>query len=355
MKKWLLVAGVLVAGAALKVVLDERARRPPEYDVAPIAIASEMFHTGDHLALPADLEVVDGRLVVIDRRGAKNIHVLDAGSGEHIASVGDPGEGPAEFLAPASITRDPRGRVWIHDGEAQRLTRLDLARLDEQRGWADSSFRLRGSALALDLSWTAEGRLLAVGLFTGGRFGIYDAEGVLLAERGEFPELPGDPPSVVRQQILLSRLVSRPDGRLFGAAARMAARIDLVSPEGEIRGEARVPLPFEPEFEIRDAGGFPAVIHSRESPSGYLDMAATGDRLLALFSGRSDADFERRSSYGRDIHVFDWDGRLVEVLRADRDLFAIGIDGETGRLYGVQHDPVPAILVFDLAGVLAGG
>lgn len=352
MKKWLLFAGVLAAGAALKVVLDERARRPLEYDAAPIAIASVLLHTGDHLALPADLEVVDGRLVVIDRRGAKNIHVLDAGSGEHIASVGDPGEGPAEFLAPASITRDPEGRVWIHDGEAQRMTRLDLVRLDESRGWADSSFRLRGSAFALDLAWTAEGRLLAVGLFTGGRFGIYDDEGRLIAERGEFPELPGNPPAVVRQQILLSRFVSRPDGRLFAAATSMAARIDIVSPTGEARGEARVPLPFEPEFEIRDSGGFPAVIHSRESPSGYLDMAATGDRLLALFSGRAYEDFERRSSYGRDVHVFDWSGRLLGVLRADRDLFAIGIDGEAGRLYGIQHDPVPAILVFDLVGVL---
>ncbi len=345
------LAAIFVGGTLLRTVIRQR---PHEYGLEPIPLEGEVFHTGDHLGVPVDLAPVDGVVVVLDRHGEKNLHLIDAAGGTLIASVGNPGEGPAEFMAPATITRDADGRVWILDTTTQRMTRIDLARLGEATGWADSSFQLHG-ALVTDLSWTSSSGLLAGGAFLDARFGLLDRSGALTREVGAFPSLPGDLPTVLRQQAFQSRIAGRPDGRLFAVAARYAGRIDIVSGQGESRGQVSAPIPFEPEFVVGKKGSFPVAMFPPESALGYIDATAGRDFIFGLFSGRSEADFPGRDNYARDIHVFDWKGSLVAVLRADRDVFAIALDEDRHRLLAIAHDPVPAILSFPLPALEAPG
>ena len=338
------VAGALVGGSLLWTSIE---RRPLRYATEPILLEAEVFHTGEHLAIPVDLELAGGVLLAIDRHGAKSLHVIDASDGSLLASVGNPGEGPAEFMAPATITRDRAGRVWVLDLTTQRMSRIDLGRLDDPTAWADSSFQLHG-ALVTDLSWTSDQRLIAGGVFPEARFGLLDGSGTLTAQTGRFPDLERDLPAVLRQQAFESRFAPHPDGRRFAVAARYAGRIDLIDDRGASRGAVTAPLPFEPEFEVRRRGDFPIAAFPPESTTGYIDVAGTRDFVLGLFSGRTEADFPGRDNYASDIHVFDWSGALIAVLRTDRDIFAITVDEAGGRLLAIAHDPVPAILAFAL-------
>lgn len=336
--------GVIVAGT---LVLTAVRQRPLTYDEQPIVIEGEIFHTGDHLGVPVDLAVTGDLVLAIDRHGDKNLHAIDARDGRLVASVGEPGEGPAEFMAPATLTRDREGRVWILDTTTQRMTRLDLTRLDDGTAWADSSFQLHG-ALVTDLSWTARRGLIAGGTFRDGRFGLLNGEGVLTDEVGSFPEAGRDYPAVLRQQAFLSRLAARPDGRAFAVAARYAGRIDLIDDRGVSRGQVTAPYPFDPDFTVTRRGDFPVASFPPESVTGYIDAAASERFVFGLFSGRTEKAFPGRDNYARDIHVFDWDGVLVEVLRTDRDVFAIEVDAVRGRLLAIVHDPVPAIVAYPL-------
>lgn len=338
------LAGAFVAGTLLWTAIEQR---PLRYGIEPIPLESRPFHTGDHLGLPADLELAGDMVLAVDRRGAKGLHVIDAGDGALLASVGAPGEGPSELMAPSTLARDRTGRIWVLDLATQRMTRVDLGRLDDSGAWADSTFQLHG-ALVTDLSWTSDRGLIAGGVFQEARFGLLDGSGTLTAEAGSFPVLDGDPPAALRQQAFESRFAAHPDARRFAVAARYAGRIDIVDQGGVSRGQVTAPLPFEPEFEIRRRGDYPVAAFPPESTTGYIDVAATGDFVLGLFSGRSEADFPGRDNYASDIHVFDWAGELVAVLRADRDLFAITVDETRGRLLAIVHDPVPAILAFAL-------
>lgn len=321
---------------------------PPEYEREPIRLASAVHHTGDHLALPAAIESDGDRLVVIDRRGEESVHVIDSDDGSWIASVGPPGDGPAEFRSPVAITRDREGRVWVFDTENQRMTRLDLGRLDDGNAWADRSFRLSSTTRVLDLTWTADAGMLAWGLFREGRYGRLDVRGRLEYETGTFPAVAAGEPAILNQQVYRVRFAAHPNGRLIVAAARHAGRIDIVDAEGVARVSAAAPVPFEPSFDVRGAAGWPMAVFTDESRLGYIDVAATEGYIFALFSGRTAADFQGRSAYARDVHVFDWNGRLVEILRLDRDVAAIEVDAGRAQLFAIQHDPMPAILRFSL-------
>lgn len=345
------LAGAFVGGSLLWTAIEQR---PHGYTIEPIPLEAEVFHTGDHLGLPVDLELSEGAVLAIDRRGAKSVHVIDAADGALLASVGNPGEGPSEFMAPSTVTRDPVGRSWILDISTQRMTRIDLERLREGEAWADSSFQLHG-ALVTDLSWTSESGLIAGGVFSEARFGLLDGSGSLTAQAGRFPAMRGEVPAVLRQQAFESRFAPHPDGHRFAVAARYAGRIDLIDSRGIAYGEVTAPLPFEPEFRVQRKGDFPVAAFPPTSTTGYIDVAATADFVFGLFSGRTEADFPGRDNYASDIHVFDWSGTLVAVLRADRDLFAITVDEMRDRLLAIVHEPMPAIVSFQLPGLSAPG
>ena len=87
---------------------------------------------------------------------------------------------------------------------------------------------------------------------------------------------------------------------------------------------------------------------------GYVDVAASRDRIYALFSGRTRAGHPDEAIYGRDVHVFDWDGKLHSVIHLDADAMAIALDEGQDLLLAVRHLPTPAVLAYELPPDPAG-
>ena len=108
--------------------------------------------------------------------------------------------------------------------------------------------------------------------------------------------------------------------------------------------EGSRPYGFEPLYEAKKSARTVAMASGDETRFGYLDLATTDSRIYALFSGRTRA--EGRANYGNTVHVFDWDGRLVDVLRLDEFVIALAVDPAGEALYGIRHDPFPAVLEF---------
>ncbi len=342
-----IAVGMLASAGGLAAWLALGGPRVTEYAVAPVELNSRVLHTGDHLGLPLAVRAVGTHLLISDAYGERGLHVVDRATGALEASVARPGEGPSEMMSPASILVDPRGDPWVLDLATQRLTRVDLARLDGD-GWADTVLPLRNGQPVMDAAWTRDGRLLGEGFFTGERFGIFGADGVMQAETGGVPGSSGDLPAAVRMQLYVGRMAAHPDGRRFVTAAQYASRIEFFDDSGRVTGAANVPVPFEPAFDIVRVEDRPVAKFRRDSPLAYMDIEASASRVFALFSGRRPDEWKARDTFARDIHVFDWSGEFVAVLRLDRDVIDIGLDPDGRRLYAIAHDPVPAILEVDL-------
>jgi hypothetical protein len=134
-----------------------------------------------------------------------------------------------------------------------------------------------------------------------------------------------------------SVFAASPDGRHMALAYEYSSRIDLLDGAGAYVGFLRGPratnslkyrLVTDPKL------GHERALVSMASDAAYLDLAATNDRLYALFAG-----CPGQCAYtGTQIHVFRWTGELVGQFAVDRTLVRIAVSPEDGVLYGVVMD-----------------
>jgi hypothetical protein len=325
-------------------------------EVAVHALQGTVHHQGEHLGMPMGLAVLDKALVAVDRFADRSVHVVDLGTGDLRASVGREGEGPGEFTGASSIDR-VRGedeQVWIFDAVTQRLTRIDLSLLgsDGVRSdgeWAREFVSLRSNARVMNPVHTASGEVLAVGLFAEGRFGVFDREGRQTEALGELPEWSEPVPPGVLQHAFTGTIKAHPGRMRFAVGARNAGLLEIFDAVGQRLARARVPEEFGPRFTLNQTDKRVTMASGDDLRFGYVDVATTSGRIYGLFSGRTRGEYPRgQAVYAREVHVFDWSGELEAVLDLDSDVIAIAADERDGALYAVRHDPLPAIVRYEL-------
>ncbi|MCH7715457.1 MAG: hypothetical protein IH876_04960, partial [Gemmatimonadetes bacterium] len=143
---------------------------------------------------------------------------------------------------------------------------------------------------------------------------------------------------------------------LFAAVTRHASLIEIFGGDGSRVTTAKGPLHVEPTYRVRQGEEGKALLATgQDLRFGYVDGSASRDYVFALFSGRTREGAMGRHYMGRFVHVFDWAGNFVKAIELDADVVTIAVDEDSNVLYGVRHDPHPAIVRYSLAGVLDRG
>lgn len=334
----------VVAALAGRELPARTADGPAERRLEPSRLlAGSVLHESDALGAPTDVEVLARSLVIADDFAEHRIRLLSRSDGRIERSFGGTGRGPREFESAWSIdVIDPAGRFLVHDVMLQRLTWVDLARdFDGDRWVADRSVQLGGDAMLMEVGWSGDG-LVAVGVFPRGRLAHLDRAGALLRTTGATPLDRQEVPPEIRMQAYQSKLEADPSRTRWAVATRYADRLEIYDRDGTPVAQGTRPYGFEPVYQARRDG----MASGADTRFGYLDLTTTDARIYALFSGRTRA--EGRANYGRTVHVFDWNGALLDVLELDTDVIAVAVDPAARLLYGLRHDPSPAVLVFEL-------
>ncbi|MDP2469832.1 MAG: BF3164 family lipoprotein [Candidatus Palauibacterales bacterium] len=324
--------------------------------IAPVSLSGELLYDGEMLAMPTRIAITNDRIALVDGFAERPVHLLDA-SGRYLAGFGRQGEGPGEFEGPRAIepTADGSG-FWVFDMSLSRLT------LVEPDGWdsTPASERLilpiHGPAPVTSLVRRVDDTFLAAGFFGEGRLGHFTRGGDYEGATGSIPAPEVDAPPEVRQHAYRGTLKAAPSLDRLVLANRHAGYLEVFDAEGESLRRIEGPYPFEPGIDVVIGERGPAFAPGDDLRFGYVDVAVTDDRIYALFSGRTRAGHPGEAIYGREVHVFDWNGGLVSVLLLDADAMAIAVDVARDRLLVVRHLPTPALLSYDLAPAgLAGG
>lgn len=315
------------------------------------AVASRVLSEDETLAGPSDIDVVGGELVVLDAMADKSVHLIRRTNGALERSFGPRGRGPGEFERAWSVDPVPgsEGAFWVYDLTLRRSTYVDL---EEDGGEpakvGDRMMLIRSDQMVLDPVHIG-GEILTLGLFQAGRIGHLDGDGRLVSTSGPTP-LPGlDLPAFVRQHAYQSRMKPNPSRTRLAVATRHADVLEIYDAHGRRLAVGERPFNFEPAFEVKEKGGSPALASGDALRFGYVDLATTDDRIYALFSGRTRGGSPPGEAvFGRYVHVFDWTGRLRQVLELDVPILALAVTEDGRTLYGIRHDPVPGIVVFEL-------
>lgn len=318
--------------------------------LAPVQLEGRVLPGSTSLALPSEIEVVGDRLVLIDAAADSVIHVLDRVDGRPVRSFGRRGGGPGEFEGAWSIDPVPgrEGQFWVFDVALRRLTHVDLKR--DFAGGArpgERSINLISDATLLDPVWV-DTLLVGLGFFQAGRLGHFNSYGKFVRTVGELPPGDDDIPANIRQHAYQSTLKANPARSLLAVVTRHADQLEIYRTDGTLVARPAPLFGFMPRYEVRRKADRLAMTTGLDLRFGYIDVATTEDRIYALFSGRTRRGFPGAANYGEYVHVFDWAGGLRGVIRLDAAVIAIAVDPAGMHLYGVRHNPQPAVVDYAL-------
>lgn len=335
----------------------DRAEAPQEG--APVLVG-EVIAAGEYLDLPRQMAVVGDRLVVLDR-SAPMAHVFRAQTGEHLGSFGPKGEGPGEFRSATHVQRaldDPRD-VWIFDRSLLRMTRLRFGG-DVLPAMQEIVNLHQGAGVYLQPVWLSDSTLVVSGIYPRhpeGRLLLTDRAGGAVRGIGEAPRHPGGAsiPTTVLQHAYEGPLTVRPDRSRFALATRQADRLEIFEADGTPVARVVGSTGFLPVFETRERAEGVSMATGDDLRVGYVDISSTDRHIYALFSGKTRGEAGANTFFGREVHVFDWSGELVERLLLDEIAFTMAIAPDGRHLFAVRHDPEPAIARYVLPALPGGG
>lgn len=293
-----------------------------------------------------------GHLIVADAIGEPPVHVFALEDGRYLGGLGRSGDGPGEFRSVWSFDVPLRSedRLWILDFMHRRTSLVDLNVATPDSGVPsviqyESIVTFDSPSPLTGVARLPEGGFIATGFFEDGRLATFSQEGERLATFGDVPGVELQVPASVRQHAFQTTMAPHPDRSRFVLVNRHASTIEIYRSDGSLLALASGTDRFLPVFEtgrLRD--GSPALATGDDLRFGYVDVATTEYNIYALFSGRTRGDFPGSAYFGRELHVYDWDGDLVERFAVDRDLIAVAVDQTSQMLYGIQHHPQPAVV-----------
>lgn len=293
------------------------------------------------------LTLDEDHLVLLNETAPPALRVVDVARARVVRQSGSRGHAPGAFLGPRSLTRRPgdAGGVWAFDSVLQRLTRFEVGEV----AFALPARQPAPEVVALDArhpvqqaEWDAD-TVVSTGAFPSGRLARFDADGRLLEQ---FGTVPGDPDEDIatRHRGYDSVLRVHPDGGLYVLATRRADRLEILGAEGSVLASAPRLQEFEPHYRVDRTFGRPVALFDERTRTGYLDVVARRDRIVALYSGRRPLECGSAAAAGRLVVELGWDLTLRRAFELDHDAVAIALSPCGRTLFTAVRDPGPGLL-----------
>ena len=314
-------------------------------------LAGKVLYQDGVLGLPTDIAIYRGYVVVLDIGSDSAIHVFNGQDGRLVAQFGRRGRGPGEFATPwtIAIKLDDPETLWVYDIELSRLTGVDLeSSIANGRLVSHRMILLRGTGTPTGPLWAGHNRLVSLGLFTDARIGVFDSTGVQSGSFGSVPAITENARPGIAQHVYQATLVKHPTRPLIVAATRHASQLELYHAAGGELAVRSGPLEVAPKYRVGSRDGHTSMRANPGLRFGYVDATASALHIVALFSGRTLEGYPASANFGRFLHLFDWRGRFLHAYRLDQALLTVAVSQGPGLVYGVRHDPNPAVISYQL-------
>ncbi|MES2306141.1 MAG: BF3164 family lipoprotein [Gemmatimonadota bacterium] len=315
----------------------------------PVVLTGAPLLESDKIGRPGQMRLIGDLLWVSDRSGDPYIHVVATKRGSLLRSYGASGEGPGDFVSISMMSVRPGDLhgPWVFDGSVRRMTRLYADTVDSKPRIIAARF----DGLSWIGIWLGANRLVSVGDLDTNRYTLFDTTGARIATvAGALPGADSVDIEARRNVGTGVLLCASPEAGRFATLYVGAGRIDILDTTATLVGHAAVPFPSDGEFRRSADGRW----HSGDIWRHYADCAATPKYLYALFAGhRTDGSPGGGIPVlALHVHVFDWSGKLIEVLRLDRDASTLAVAGDSILYTGSEGK---GLYRYRLPPVTAGG
>jgi hypothetical protein len=310
------------------------------------------------LGIPTDLVLLDRYIVVLDLAADSVVHIVDRRTGRLVRQLGRRGEGPAEFKSAWTVSADPDddGIAWIYDIERLRWVGVGIhSSAVREELFITSTVTFSADGMPTGPLWIDSSTAVSLGFFGAGRIGIFDSNGSVKGVLGSLPHLTVGASPTVAQHVYQGTLGVHPSRPLVAVVTRHASQIEIYALDSSSAISKSGPLPIEPSYRVRRGPGGDMMQGGADMRFGYIDVAVSENAVFALFSGRTRQAFPGRAYLGSHVHVFDWAGEFLYSLKLDGDIITIALSESQAALYAVRHNPIPAIVRYDIGEEMPSG
>lgn len=295
---------------------------------------------------PIDVALFDDRLIILSRNGDSVVTIVDPSNKKIIERVIGFGKGPKEVLTPWSLVKlyHSGDGFSVYDASLFRFVNYDL---DTKTSSYSGITKLRkAGGRIIQPTWLNDSTIVATGFFELGRIAFFDSTGNLLKYSGAIPPGGEGVPKAVRQHAYQSSISVSPNGKNIVLATRHSDKIEIYNQNGKPKILIKGVKSFEPEYDVEYVRGTPTMSSGGNLRFGYIDIATTHNYIYGLFSGRFRSD--GNANYGQKIHVFDWDGKLINALQLSHNTISINVGNSECILIALHPFSKEKISIYEL-------
>lgn len=291
----------------------------------------------DSLSNPEKLKKQSSKLFVIDSKSNKVIKAFTTND-TYIGSVGIKGKGPGEILSPFGSLDFHNDKIWIFDGTLNKYLgfQQDSIGSNDYRPTENELF-FDSKVMFYELGWLDAETIVGLDVSeASNRLLFYNVNTKETFNKGTLPPLPKkDIPISIHKQSLMATLKVKPDKSKIALANLYCDLIEIYNQDGSDVVKVKTNLDFLPKYELANNGYRVVMGQGGDTKFGYIDMCVSDTKIYALFSGktRDVSPF----AFGKTIHVFDWEGTLLNVLELEEESIAIEIDTDDKNLFVIEY------------------
>lgn len=298
------------------------------------------------IGYPVRVNLIDSLLFVADMKTDSVLHLFSANSKNHIGLFIPRGNGPAELLSCADITRSNNpGYFWAFDITSRKWIEYNINNLiTNNRGKYNSIIdfnKIKSDFTGINQpEWLSDSTFIFNSLFKyNERFFILDKNLNLkkavynpsIKVNNKFPEnILGD--------IFSSFISVKPDKSKIATVGRYLDLIEIYDANGNLLNMLKGPdKDFDFKFDIENSLQQGAMLKLPETKRAYTGIKTTNNYIYLLYSGKERKD-PNNYSYSTVIYTVNWNGEPIKKYELDVPVSSFEIDEEKNIIYALHQD-----------------
>lgn len=294
---------------------------------------------------PFRIAVRDYVTLVMDLHNADHFfHAFTYPGWKHIVSFGQRGEAPDEMLSADNFHFISLDTIWGLDSNKMEITRWRIDTISHHAECVERIPLDKKLVRVLDFFPMDSGFFVA-DYMGESRYHTIDKTGKFQSSHGEIPTGTKykDAARPALAQAWRSFMDYNPVNKTLALVTQLGEVLEIHSPDQDSPVIVYGPE-GEPQFRISRGEGIPSGI------MGFSDVQVTDNYIYTVFHGQSFKDLIASHQKGiepedggRNIYVFDLEGKPVCQYTLDRAIYGIAVDEKTGTIIATDvnnDDPI---------------
>lgn len=298
------------------------------------------------IGLPTGMKLFDGKLFLVDMfNGESLISVFDLKTKQNLISFGKRGNGPEEFLHISNIdfkrNADNQTELLVFDPAKKKCHLYDYQELLNGRISESACLNVDDSAPSLHELHKLDNGYIATGKIDENKYVRLSESLKPIDYIGSYRPKPFNAiPDAVHRQANNGKTEFSQDKKGMVEIVYNASVLSYFEVGTEGLQKKWEYMIDELDYEVVDG----SIVN--KSVVGYLSAYVGQKSVYALYSGEKE-NLGEIATYGTEIHVFDYDGKMVDKIKLERSAFLISVDEANKKIYTLSHVPETVVLIYD--------